>query len=138
MTPPDSDNADYKVGYGKPPKHTRFEKGRSGNAKGRPKGSVNVATLLEQLLNERIPVTQNGRTQKRSRLELMLISSTNKAVKGDTKALTSVFNLMQRTGIALGEANPTTATPLSDEDDATIQRALAAIQGGSNDDPEGN
>lgn len=126
MTPPDNDE-DYKVGYGKPPKHTRFEKGRSGNAKGRPKGSVNVATLLGQLLNERIPVTQNGRTQKRSRLELMLITSTNKAVKGDIKALASVFSLMQRTGIALGEAEQTTATPLSAEDDATIQRALAAL-----------
>jgi hypothetical protein len=29
---------DYEVGYGKPPKHTRFRKGQSGNPGGRPRG----------------------------------------------------------------------------------------------------
>lgn len=31
----------YDVGYGKPPKDTRFKAGQSGNPKGRPKGSKN-------------------------------------------------------------------------------------------------
>ena len=41
---------DYDVGYKKPPKHGRFRKGRSGNAKGRPKGGKNLKTeLMEEL-----------------------------------------------------------------------------------------
>lgn len=34
-----SNTAEYKIGYKKPPKHTRFKKGQSGNKKGRPKGA---------------------------------------------------------------------------------------------------
>ena len=51
----------YTVGKGKPPEHTRFQKGQSGNPTGRRKGSKNVATLLEQVLNERVVVTENGK-----------------------------------------------------------------------------
>ena len=45
---------EYTVGKGKPPQHTRFQKGQSGNPKGHRQGSRNVATLLEQALNERV------------------------------------------------------------------------------------
>jgi Family of unknown function (DUF5681) len=34
---PDNRDSDYQVGYGKPPQHTRFKKGESGNPAGRPR-----------------------------------------------------------------------------------------------------
>ena len=39
------------VGYGKPPKNTRFTKGVSGNPHGRPKGSRNVAAVFAKTLS---------------------------------------------------------------------------------------
>lgn len=45
---------DYKVGPGKPPKHTRFKPGQSGNPKGRPKGSQNVKTVLNKVGRESV------------------------------------------------------------------------------------
>jgi hypothetical protein len=50
--PPDSEG-DYEVGYGKPPRETRFAKGQSGNPRGRPSGAKNFATLLREALTSR-------------------------------------------------------------------------------------
>src|SRR5690349_20202446 len=59
-TMPRDDEDDYEVGYGKPPHHTRFKTGQSGNPRGRPSGAKNLSTLLNEALNELIVVTENG------------------------------------------------------------------------------
>ncbi|WP_345821102.1 DUF5681 domain-containing protein [Methylobacterium fujisawaense] len=39
---------DYEVGYRKPPRHTQFKPGTSGNRRGRPRRSKNIDTLFER------------------------------------------------------------------------------------------
>ena len=51
---------DYEVGYGKPPKHTRFRKGQSGNLLGRPKGSTNLQTEMKRLLAAKTKIKVDG------------------------------------------------------------------------------
>jgi hypothetical protein len=48
----------YVVGYGKPPVHTRFKKGQSGNPNGRHKGSKNFSTTLEETLQEKVVIRE--------------------------------------------------------------------------------
>jgi hypothetical protein len=77
---------DYAVGYGRPPKHSRFKPGQSGNRKGRPKGRKNQRTVYEDVMGELIPITQSGKTRKRSAMEVTLIQIRQAALNGDTRA----------------------------------------------------
>jgi Family of unknown function (DUF5681) len=79
---PARDKPKYAVGFGKPPRRTRFKKG-SGNPNGRPRGSRTSSTLLEQALSELVVVTENGQRKKITKGEAMLKQLVNKAASGD-------------------------------------------------------
>lgn len=85
---------DYEVGYGRPPTHTRFQPGRSGNPGGRKPGKANLATVLERALAASVIVTENGRRTSRSKLEVAVTQAVNKAAGGDLKALDIVLKLL--------------------------------------------
>ena len=76
-----------EVGFGKPPRNTQFRKGVSGNPKGRPKGSKNVASILAMMARQRVRVTINGRVCHISKLEMVFMQLSNKAASGDLKAI---------------------------------------------------
>ena len=52
-------SAEYQVGYGRPPQHTRFPKGQSGNPKGRPKGSRALASIWLRAMNEKVTINED-------------------------------------------------------------------------------
>ena len=90
----DLNPADYCVGFGKPPAHTQFQKGQSGNPQGRPKGRRNVATVLQAALDERVTVTENGQRKSLTKLEATMKQVVNRAASGDcaaTKILLQLF-----------------------------------------------
>jgi len=89
-------NDSYEVGFGKPPKHTQFRKGHSGNPKGRPKGSQNVSALIRKMFHEKVAVKSNGRTQTMTKLEAAFVQLINKAASGDLKALKEVIRLSEK------------------------------------------
>src|SRR4029077_17541326 len=73
------DEGDHEVGYGKPPRHSQFVKGQSGNLRGRPAGAKNLKTLLSKALNELVIVTENGGRRKISKREAIVTQLVNRA-----------------------------------------------------------
>lgn len=90
---------EYPIGYGKPPVHTRFKPGQSGNRKGRPRGSKNVATVVEELWNRKMRVTIDGRPQICTAGQAMLYAQFGKAVKGDTPAFKAIQSMLREAGL---------------------------------------
>lgn len=77
---------DGAVGYGRPPKHTRFRPGHSGNPGGRPKGAPDMATILAAAMNERVVITENGVRKTITKLQAAIKQLANKAAGGDARA----------------------------------------------------
>jgi hypothetical protein len=121
-------------GYCNPPKHTRFRKGQSGNLHGRPKGTLNMATVLERTLREKVVINENGRRQTVTKLEAAVKQLTNKAASGELKALQLLAALVRS-----AEERGTTAAvpnPALDEVDEKVvlgilNRLEATNKGGS-------
>jgi Family of unknown function (DUF5681) len=85
--PADSGPArDYEVGDRRPPKHSQFKPGVSGNPKGRPKGSVNLRTRIARQLRQTVPVTRHGRQVKMLKADLIAHQIVDAAAKGNLKA----------------------------------------------------
>lgn len=109
------------VGYGKPPKLTRFRKGISGNRKGRPRGKRNFATVLTEILEEKIIISKNGVRTMVTKLEASLIKLVNQAASGDPIALRLMTGLIRSVD---EQASAPAPKRLSQDDLKIMQRVL--------------
>lgn len=83
-----TNDKNYEVGYGRPPKHTRFKPGQSGNPNGRQKGARNFDTLLKKELESKISGTdENGNRIVMTKKEALVKKLTNGALKGEHRAI---------------------------------------------------
>jgi len=123
-----ADNEDnYEVGYGKPPRHTRFQKGRSGNPAGRPRGKKNLATLLSDALDQKIIVVESGRRKKISKREAIVTQLVNKSASADLKA-TQILLAMLRDVETRADSGCADIGSLTEADRQIIQRIQARIR----------
>jgi len=108
---------DYEVGYCRPPKHTRFKPGESGNPKGRPKETKDPEKLFDRELSKPIRINDGGQPRTLTKRDALVKQLVHQALQGDQKARQLVLKYMgQHTDIAQFEPD--------DEDRAALQALL--------------
>ena len=85
---------DHIIGFGKPPQHSQFKAGKSGNPKGRPKGRISTARLLEKHMDAKVAVNIGGKPKKVSRREALVLSVIGDAFKGNEKVRRNLLDLV--------------------------------------------
>lgn len=125
----------YSVGYGKPPVHSRFKAGTSGNPKGRPKGAKNRTTILNQTLNERVAVTDGGKRKLITNQEAIFKQLVNRAASGDHRAAQLLLVEMREIENRIG-STPNGREIIDELDQQVFQNFLKRLEkrGGGEDD----
>ena len=126
------DSDDYEVGYKKPPAHTRFKKGQSGNPKGRPTGTKNFKTDLMEELSEQVLITESGKDPQITKKRAIVKRTMQKAIAGDIRAIGMLASWVAQ---FLGISSETVeAEHLSPDDEAIISRYISKAHKSGNDD----
>lgn len=107
------------VGYGKPPVHSQFKPGQSGNPSGRKKPKPTLAALFEKHLNAQVTVTSGGKSQRISSREALVRSFIADALKGNDKIRRYLLQLMM--GLESDQAQTNPDIPTDEADLALIE-----------------
>ena len=125
----------YEVGYGKPPAHSRFRKGVSGNPRGRKSGSRNVASLLTEALDARVDVTEKGKRKKKTMLGVIITQLVRKSANADLKATDMVLALEEKheSRAERGRANTSNIYEVNEDDVAVFEAFKTRLSNNGSD-----
>ena len=93
--------ADYEVGYGRPPTHSRFKPGESGNKAGRPKvlKKRDIARDIQAIFTREVIVRDGGRTRRVPSFVALVQKSLVDAINGDKKATQFSYKVAEAFGV---------------------------------------
>ena len=128
------EEASYDIGYGKPPRASRFQMGVSGNPNGRPKGSRNLATIALKESRQQIRVNGPRGVRSITKLEAAVMQLANKSAQGDLRATRELIALIARSEEIAATAE--ISLPTNEQDQkllANLRRRLSGLQPDPND-----
>jgi hypothetical protein len=112
-----SKKGNYKIGFAKPPVHSRFKPGQSGNPSGRPKREPSLASALKEELQKPVVIIDHGCRRKRlTKLEATARQLANKGVAGDLGAIRVMADLNRAEAASKPETNKTAALAEGNQD----------------------
>jgi hypothetical protein len=120
------DDDEHRVGYGRPPKRSRFRKGRSGNPSGKPGAKKNAAAFLRKALLQPVLVKQDGRLRRVPKLQVVATQLVNKSTQGDYQSIRRLLSYCSWIHSELVEPSSQLGG-LSFEEEQAIRRALLGI-----------
>jgi hypothetical protein len=115
-------SADYEVGRGKPPRSSQFKPGQSGNPGGRKKGSRNFRTIVLEVLDSEIELTEGGRTRRVPMIEALMLRQVQEGLRGHLRAIDSLIDRYERHASQEVEQ----ADELPGEDLALLKQAMGS------------
>ena len=117
---------DYEVGRGKPPVHTRFKKGQSGNPRGpRPK---NLPALLVEALNDKVVVTIDGERCEITKREAVAQQLVNKSAGADMRATKMLLDALKDAEKKAGVAQSPEPAPFTAADEEVMATFIARLR----------
>jgi hypothetical protein len=92
-------DASYPVGYGKPPVHTQFKKGVSGNSRGKKKGQKGLKAVVEDVFQQKVSIRTARGIRKVTKLDALVQKLMNDALTGDARAVMHIVRLAKEAGL---------------------------------------
>src|SRR5215471_1340315 len=118
-------DGEYRVGRGRPPLHTRFKKGRSGNPRGPRK---NLPALLVAALNEPVVVTRGGESHWNTKREAVVAQLVDKSAGADLRATKMLIDMLKDIEKQAGTAPAPEKSPFTAADEEVVDNLLARLR----------
>src|SRR5690242_19457695 len=93
---PSDPPGNYEVGYRKPPQHTRFKPGHSGNPRGRPKAEKSSGAALNDALKAKVKMRRYGKERVVSSIQAFALRVVTDAIQGKASAQKMLVALIER------------------------------------------
>lgn len=123
-----STRADEKVGYCNPPRQHRWQKGTSGNPKGKVRGTKSLGTWIDHEMGVEVEVTERGKKRKYPKIRVAAMRIVNKAVEGDDKALTVLLRREGNISLASPSIQSASQEPVSQAEQSILDHFMNAAR----------
>jgi hypothetical protein len=129
---PPSNPRDYLVGRGKPPRHRQFQKGRSGNPRGRPRGIKSFKEILAKVAYQPVSITIKGKRKHVPALEAILMQAVSRSASLDWRFLSLLLKHLSD----VERSSPAAGDPLSERKRLSLEAIRALIDEADAESPD--
>ncbi len=122
----DEIEGEYKIGRGRPPLHSRFKKGQSGNPRG-PRRN-NLPALLGAALDEPVVVTTGGESRRITKREAVIAQLVDESAGANLRATKMLIDMLKDIEKRDGATPPPEKSPFRPADEEVVENLLARLR----------